>query len=136
MIDFLQEHPGAKSFIDENSPSEFSAYVIGVKELLAKVRILGLPTKESFGQKKWMPRDVESIMRSMNMAATMTGAVQWNLCSLVDQLMTQIGLESSQEPLEGHWDVRHSCVFFFGRQCSIQAKFAIKARITVEFGFK
>ena len=134
VIDFLQEHPQAKSFMDENYPSEFNAYVIGVKVLLAKVRILGFPTKGSFGQKKWTPIDVESIMRSTNMAETMTGAAQWNLCNLIDQLMAQLGLESSQEPLEGHWTVRHS--YFFWRQCSIQAKLAIKVRITVEFGFK
>ena len=108
VIEILQEHPHAKSFVDENCLSEFNTYIISIKVLIAKVRILEFPTKGSFGQKKGTPRGVESTMRSTNMAETMIRAAQWNLCNLIDQLMAQLGLESSQEPLEGHWTVRHS----------------------------
>ena len=98
-VDFMRNEDAGGAFLRLNTPSGFDPRVFRVKDLLARLRLLGYHRGL---------RDVEIVMTAIWEAEHYTGCEQTTLCHLMDDTMWRIDEErySQIRDRSSHWSTR------------------------------
>jgi hypothetical protein len=117
-FDFLRECEQGKRFMEEHSPSSWTAYGLYIRALLAKVSLLGFPEipADMVGHFKYCGtfsavevlhrKFVYEIMDKVSIVDMYTGTAQVLLCEDIDRTLTFVYERGSGHLIKVHWCAR------------------------------